>query len=450
MHYCNVFHLCYPYIYTIAERIVTFSKVMQQKQVKWMSEDLNPFRIAQRQLDITAEEMQLDKATHVLLREPMRTLIVRMPLRMDDGGVKTFTGFRVQHNSARGPCKGGIRFHPEETLDTVKALACWMTWKCAVVDIPYGGAKGGIICDTKSMSQGELERLSRSYMRAIARFIGPRVDIPAPDVYTNPQIMAWMMDEYESIIGAQMPGVITGKPLPLGGAIGREDSTAEGTIFCIREAVKHKNIALKQSTVSVQGYGNAGYFVASKMNSLGSKVIAVSDSKGGIYSAEGLNPEAVLAHKKKTGSVVGFSNTETITNEALLELEVDILSPAAIENQITGQNAANIKAKIVAEAANGPTTVDADRILYDNGIFVIPDFLCNAGGVSGSYFEWVQNNYGYYWSAEEFNAKLDTLMTNAFNTVLDMHLTKKVDMRVAAYMVSVQRVAEAMKLRGWV
>ena len=415
-----------------------------------MSEDLNPFRIAQRQLDITAEEMKLDKAIHVLLREPMRTLIVRLPVRMDDGEIKTFTGFRVQHNSARGPCKGGIRFHPDETLDTVKALSCWMTWKCAVINIPYGGAKGGIICDPKSMSQGEIERLSRSYMRAIVRFIGPQVDIPAPDVYTNPQIMAWMMDEYESIIGAHVPGVITGKPLPLGGAIGREDSTAEGTIFCIREAVKHENIDLKQATVAVQGYGNAGYFVASKMNNLGAKVVAVSDSKGGIYSVEGLNPEEVLSHKKKTGSVVGFSNTETITNEELLELEVDILCPAAIENQITGQNAANIKAKIVAEAANGPTTVDADRILYDNGVFVIPDFLCNAGGVAGSYFEWVQNNYGYYWSAEEFNTKLDTLMTDAFNQVLDIHLKNKVNMRVAAYMVSVQRVAEAMKLRGWV
>lgn len=325
-----------------------------------------------------------------------------------------------------------------------------MTWKCAVINIPYGGAKGGVICDPKSMSQGELERLSRGYMRAIADIVGPGIDIPAPDVYTNPQIMAWMMDEYEKIVREHAPGVITGKPLPLGGAIGREDSTAQGVIYCIREAAKHMKISLKGATVAVQGYGNAGYFAASKMSELGVKVVAVSDSKGGIYSERGLGPNDVLAHKKRSGSVVNFPKAKKITNEELLELKVDILIPAALENQITGKNASEIKAKILAEAANGPTTIEADEILYSSGVFDIPDFLCNAGGVAGSYFEWVQNNYGFYWPAEEFYTRLDRLMTDAFYDALETHLKNKVNMRVASYMVAVQRVAEAMKLRGWV
>jgi len=415
-----------------------------------MSEELNPFKIAQEQLDIVAGKLKLDKATHVLLREPMRTLIVSIPVSMDSGEVKVFTGFRVQHNDARGPGKGGIRFHPEETLDTVKALACWMTWKCAMVDIPYGGAKGGVICDPKSMSVRELERLSRGYIRAIADFIGPQRDIPAPDVYTNPQIMAWMMDEYETIVRGHAPSVITGKPLPLGGAIGREDSTAQGVIYCVREAAKHLKINLKNATVTVQGYGNAGYFAAAKMSELGAKVIAVSDSKGGIYSEKGLEPKDVLAYKKKNGSVVNFPKAKNITNGELLELKADILIPAALENQITGKNASRIKAKVVAEAANGPTTIEADQVLYESGVFDIPDFLCNAGGVVGSYFEWVQNNYGFYWPAEEFYTKLDKFMTNAFYAALETHLKNKVNMRVASYMVAVQRVVEAMKLRGWV
>ncbi len=415
-----------------------------------MSEELNPFKIAQEQLDIVADKLRLDRATHTLLREPMRTLTVSIPVRMDSGEVKVFTGFRVQHNDARGPCKGGIRFHPEETLDTVRALACWMTWKCAMVDIPYGGAKGGIICDPKSMSMRELESLSRGYIRAIADFIGPRRDIPAPDVYTNPQIMAWMMDEYENVVRGHTPGVITGKPLPLGGAIGREDSTAQGVIYCIREATKHLKINMKGATVAVQGYGNAGYFAASKMSELGATVVAVSDSKGGIYSEKGLSPSDALAYKKKNGSVLNLPKVKNITNEELLELKVDILIPAALENQITAKNASNIKAKIIAEAANGPTTVEADQVLYESGVFDIPDFLCNAGGVAGSYFEWVQNNYGFYWPAEEFYSKLDKLMTDAFYAALETHLENKVNMRVASYMVAVQRVAEAMKLRGWV
>lgn len=415
-----------------------------------MDEELNSFKIAQEQLDIIAEKLNLDKAAHALLREPMRILIVSIPVRMDSSEVKVFTGFRVQHNNARGPYKGGIRFHPKETLDTVKALACWMTWKCAVVNIPYGGGKGGVICDPKAMSQKELERLSRGYIRAIADFIGPKRDIPAPDVYTNPQIMAWMLDEYEQIVREYTPGAITGKPTLLGGAEGRGDSTAQGVIYTIREAAKYMGISLKGATVAVQGYGNAGSFVALKMNELGAKVVAVSDSKGGIYSEKGLDPNVVLTHKMKNGSVVGFSGAKEITNEELLALNADVLIPAALENQITRKNAVEVKARILAEAANGPTTVEADKILYDKGVFVIPDFLCNAGGVVGSYFEWVQNNCSYYWSSEEFYSKLDKVMIDAFQKVLEVHLKSRVDMRMAAYMISIQRVVEAMKLRGWI
>ena len=420
------------------------------EEYKEMNEELNPFKIAQKQLDIVAEQLDLDKAAHALLREPLRALIVNMPVRMDSGEVKTFMGFRVQHNDARGPCKGGIRFHPKETLDTVKALSCWMTWKCSMVNIPYGGAKGGVICDPKLMSQRELEALSRGYIREIADFIGPRRDIPAPDVYTNPQIMAWMMDEYEKIFRAHLPNVITGKPLALGGARGRSDSTAQGVIYCIREAAKHLKINLKGAKVAVQGYGNAGYYVALKLSELGCKIIAVSDSKGGILSETGLNANTVLSHKRKRGSVIGFLNASDISNEELLELDTDILVPAALENQITARNANRIKAKIIAETANGPTTVEADRVLYDKGLFVIPDFLCNAGGVAGSYFEWVQNNYGYYWTFEEFYSKLDKLMVDAFYNVVNTQSEYKVNLRVAAYIVSVQRVVEAMKLRGWI
>jgi glutamate dehydrogenase (NAD(P)+) len=415
-----------------------------------MTEELNPFKIAQKQLDMVAEKSGLDKDAHTLLREPLRTLIVSIPIRMDNGEVRTFTGFRVQHNDARGPCKGGIRFHPEETLDTVKALACWMTWKCSIVNIPYGGAKGGVICDTKSMSLSEIERLSRGYIRAIADFIGPWRDILAPDVYTTPQIMAWMMDEYEKIVRKQTPSVVTGKPLALGGAQGREDSTAQGVIYCIREAAKNLKIDLKDAKVAVQGYGNVGFFAASKMDELGSKVLAVSDSKGGVYSENGLNPEEVLSYKRKTGSVTGFPKAKKIKNEELLELKVDILIPAALENQITGENAARVRARIIGEAANGPTTIEADKILYDNGTFVIPDFLCNAGGVAGSYFEWVQNNYGYYWTYEEFYSRLEKIMTDAFHSMVNMQSKYDVNNRLAAYMVSVQRVVEAMKLRGWI
>lgn len=411
----------------------------------------NPFENAQQQLAEAAKILELDDATHEMLRWPKREIHLTLSVRMDDGTFKVFRGFRVQYNDARGPCKGGIRYHPEETIDTVRALAAWMTWKTAVVDIPLGGGKGGIVCNPKEMSAGELERLSRAYVDALGRAIGPEIDVPAPDVYTNPQIMAWMADEYAKIRGYNVPGVITGKPIPLGGSEGRGDATARGVIYTIREAAKALGIDTKKATIAIQGYGNAGYYSAKLANEiLGSKIVAVSDSQGGIYSEKGLDYEKVKEHKDKTGSVIGMPGTTAITNEEILELKCDILIPAALENVITEKNAGNIKAKIVAEAANGPTTPEADNILYERGVFVIPDFLCNAGGVTVSYFECVQNAYNYYWDANEVYEKLDKKMTKAFHDVYNESLKRKVHMRTAAYLVAVSRVVEAMKLRGWI
>ncbi|MHB9125311.1 MAG: Glu/Leu/Phe/Val family dehydrogenase, partial [Armatimonadota bacterium] len=365
--------------------------------------------------------------------------------------VKVFKGFRVQYNCARGPHKGGIRFHPEETLDTIKALAAWMTWKTAVVDIPLGGGKGGVICNPKEMSAGEQERLCRAYIDAIGSIIGPEKDIPAPDVYTTPQMMAWMMDEYSKIRGHYSPGVITGKPLAVGGSKGRDDATALGGMYTIREAAKHLGIDLSKSKVAIQGFGNAGFHAARLVRDMfGSKVVAVSDSRGGIYCEAGLEAEAVLAYKAETGSVVGFPGAQAISNEAILELDVEVLLPSALEEVITDDNAGKIKAKIVGELANGPTTPAADDIMHKAGVFVIPDFLCNAGGVTVSYFEWVQNVYGNYWETKDVHHRLDVKMTKAFHSVLDMSREHGGDMRTAAYMVAVSRVAEAMKLRGWV
>ncbi len=416
-----------------------------------MSKELNPFAIAQKQLDEAAKIMKLDPATHELLRWPMREFHVRIPVRMDDGSVKVFEGFRVQYNDARGPTKGGIRFHPEETFDTVRALAAWMTWKTAVMDLPLGGAKGGVVCNPKEMSKGELERLSRGYIRALAHYIGPEIDVPAPDVYTDAQVMAWMMDEYSKIVGHNAPGVITGKPVPLGGSLGREDATARGGMYCIREAAKVLGITLKGATTAIQGYGNAGTY-AHKLGTelLGLKVVAVSDSKGGIYNPKGLDYEKVLAHKKETGSVINFPGADNITNEELLELDVDILIPAALENQIGDWNADRIRARIVAELANGPTTPEADEILFSKGVYVIPDFLCNAGGVTVSYFEQVQNFYLFYWDEEEVHRRLDAKMTRAFHAVHETAKKYNVHNRLGAYIVAVSRVVEAMKLRGWV
>jgi len=416
-----------------------------------MSDELNPFAIAQAQLAQAAEILELEPAVHEMLRWPLRELHVTLPVRMDDGTVKVFHGFRVQYNDSRGPTKGGIRFHPDETIDTVRALAAWMTWKTAVVDIPLGGAKGGIICNPKEMSPGELERLSRAYIRQVGRILGLEKDVPAPDVYTTPQIMAWMVDEYAVIKGHNEFGVITGKPLELGGSQGRGDATARGGLYTVREAAQILGIELKGATAAVQGYGNAGSFAhILGQEILGLKFVAVSDSKGGIRNWDGLDPEEVLAHKRETGSVINFPGAENITNEELLELEVTVLFPAALENVITSQNAGRIKAKISAELANGPTTPEADKILHENGVYVIPDFLCNAGGVTVSYFEMCQNAYDYYWDLDTVHERLDRKMTAAFHAVHEMAQEYKVDNRVAAYLVSVVRVARAMKLRGWV
>jgi glutamate dehydrogenase (NAD(P)+) len=416
-----------------------------------MTEKLNPFEIAQRQLDEAAEVLKLEPGIHALLREPLRELHVTLPVKMDDGSVKVFKGFRVQYNDARGPTKGGIRFHPAETIDTVRALAAWMTWKTAVVDIPLGGGKGGIICNPKEMSPAELERLSRAYIRQVGRILGEEVDIPAPDVYTNPQIMAWMMDEYSFLRGYNVPGVITGKPIPLGGSAGRGDATARGGMFCTREAGKALGIELKGATTAIQGYGNAGQFAHLLGEELlGLKVVAVSDSRGGILNPDGLDAKAVVGHKNNTGAVKSFPGAKEISNEELLELDVVVLVPAALENQIGDWNAASIKAKIVAELANGPTTPEADEILHKNGVYVIPDFLCNAGGVTVSYFEQVQNAYDYYWDEETVHQRLDQKMTAAFHAVHEMAHKHKVHNRLAAYLVAVNRVAEVVRLRGWV
>lgn len=418
---------------------------------KKKKETLNPFEIAQRQLDMCAEIIDLEPNIHAMLRVPMREFHLSLSVRMDDGSAKIFRGFRVQYNDARGPTKGGIRFHPEETIDTVRALAAWMTWKCAVVDIPLGGAKGGVICDPKEMSQSEIERLSRAYIDGISQIIGPDKDIPAPDVYTNPQIMAWMMDEYAKIVGGNPFGVITGKPLSLGGSAGRGDATARGGWYTVRESAKQCNLKLENATVAIQGYGNAGYYAALLGKTLfGCKIVAVSDTKGGIINKTGLDPQAVYEHKVQTGSVVNFPGSESISNQEILELPVDILWPAALESVITEENATRVKAKIIAEAANGPTTPEADEILYKNDIHVIPDFLCNAGGVTVSYFEMVQNMYMYYWDEDDVHRQLDKKMTAAYQFVLECSRKHKINMRQAAYVVAVQRVAEAMKLRGWV
>ena len=416
-----------------------------------IAESLNPFEISQAQLDEAAVALGLDTSMHQLLRNPLRQLQVSIPVRMDNGSTVVFQGFRVQYNDACGPTKGGIRFHPEETIDTVRALAAWMTWKTAVVGLPYGGGKGGIICNPKELSETELERLARGYVRAVGDFIGDDVDIPAPDVYTTPQIMAWMMDEYSVMHGRNIPGVITGKPILLGGSLGRSDATARGAVYTVREAAKHCNIDLVGASMAIQGFGNAGVYLAQLATELlGMKVVAVSDSRGGIYNPNGLDWQAVEAHKQLTGSVVNYPDAESVSNAELLELDVTVLCPAALENVITANNAANIKAKIVAEVANGPTTPTADKIMHANGVFVIPDFLCNAGGVTVSYFEWVQNVGGYYWDLATVHQRLDANMTEAFRKVVQMRKATQVPTRVAAYMVAIQRVAEACKLRGWV
>lgn len=422
-----------------------------------MPEELNPFKEAQQQLDEAAEIMNLDREAHALLKEPRRTIMTNIPVKMRDGHTEVFQGFRVQYNDARGPAKGGIRFHPKETLDTVKALAAWMTWKCSLANIPFGGGKGGVICDTKKMNETELESLSRAYIRSIAQFIGSEKDVPAPDVYTNPQIMAWMLDEYATIKGHNEFAMITGKPVDLWGSEGRVDSTALGGMFVMREAAKRMKINLKRATIAVQGFGNAGKYAYELSKELfGSNVVAISDSQGGVYDPEGLDLDKLEKAKKATGSVDSYEgkNSRKISNDELLKLDVDILIPAAIENQVRGDNADKIEAKLLLELANGPVTPDATRILFERGVVDLPDFLVNSGGVIGSYFEWQQNVSGYYWDTERFHSELDRFITKSFRDTMDMQKDyaskgKKIPERMAAYVIAVDRVARAMKARGW-
>jgi len=409
---------------------------------------INPWRVAQAQFDLAAERLNLDPGLRKVLREPRRELTVHFPVKMDDGSVQVFTGYRVQHNLGRGPAKGGIRYHQNVSLDEVKALAMWMTWKCAVVGIPYGGGKGGVIVDPKKLSMKELEGLTRRYATEISIIIGPEKDIPAPDVNTNAQTMAWIMDTYSMHNGYTVPGVVTGKPIALGGSEGRNEATARGAVYCIVEAAAHLGLDLRTATVAVQGFGNAGSIAARLIRDEGSTVVAVSDSTGGIHNPAGLDIDRVIAWKKEHGTVQGFPGTTDISNPELLEVECDILIPAALENQITAHNAGNIKARVVAEAANGPTTPEADEILYRNGVFTIPDILCNAGGVTVSYFEWVQDLNRDFWNEAEVNEKLKGIMVRAFRDTLMMSLKETVNMRTAAYLLAVQRVADATAMRG--
>jgi len=411
---------------------------------------INAFETAKQQVDIVADLIHLNGGIREVLKHPKRELTVNFPVRLDDGSFRVFTGYRVQYNMARGPCKGGIRYHPQVTLDEVRALAAWMTWKCAVVNIPYGGAKGGVICDPKAMSKGELERLTRRYATEIAPLIGPEMDIPAPDVYTDSQTMAWIMDSYSMQKGYSVPGVVTGKPISLGGSEGRGEATGRGCSYVIREAAKDAGVRVKGGTVAVQGFGNAGSVTANLLHDeQGATIVAVSDSKGGIYKAEGLNPHTVEEYKRKTGSVVGFPGSKAISNEEVLESKVDILVPAALENQITKKNADRIAAKIVAEAANGPTLPEADTILFQKKITVLPDILANAGGVTVSYFEWAQDIQGFFWPLTEVNERLERVMVRSYTDVHKAAVEHKVHNRTAAYILAIQRVADAIKIRGF-
>jgi glutamate dehydrogenase (NAD(P)+) len=409
---------------------------------------INPWQVAQQQFDLAAERLNLDPGLRRVLREPRRELTVHFPVKMDDGSVQVYTGYRVQHNLGRGPAKGGIRYHQDVTLDEVKALAMWMTWKCAVVGIPYGGGKGGVIVDPKKLSQKELEALTRRFFTEIEVLIGPEKDIPAPDVNTNAQIMAWMMDTYSMHAGHTVPGVVTGKPISLGGSEGRNEATARGTVYCIIEAARHLGIELPKARVAIQGFGNAGSIAATLISAEGATVVAVSDSTGGIENPDGLDIKRVINWKKEHGTVQGFPGASDISNAQVLEVDCDILIPAALENQITARNADNIKARLIAEAANGPTTPEADDILWKKSKFMIPDILCNAGGVTVSYFEWVQDLNRDHWSESVVNSKLKEIMVRAFQETLAIARRDQINMRTAAYLLAVQRVADATSLRG--
>ncbi|HZU02365.1 MAG TPA: Glu/Leu/Phe/Val dehydrogenase [Ktedonobacteraceae bacterium] len=409
---------------------------------------INPYEVAVAQFDQAAERLGLSQPMRAILRKPKRELTVNFPVRMDNGDVEMFTGYRVQHNINRGPAKGGIRFSPEVSLDEVRALAMWMTWKCAVVGIPFGGAKGGVICDPHTLSRSELERLSRRYATEISILIGPDSDIPAPDMNTNPQVMAWIMDTYSMHQGYSVPAVITGKPLAIGGSEGRFEATGRGVMVVTREALHHLGMHPEACTVVIQGFGNVGSISARLLHQLGCKIVGLSDIHGGVYNPQGIDVPLALRYSKEHGSLRGLPGTEQVTNAELLELPCDVLVPAALENQLTGRNAARVKAKLIVEAANGPTTPDADSILNDRGITVVPDILANAGGVTVSYFEWVQDLQRFFWAEPEINARLESIMTRSFDAVVQKADEQQTNLRMGAYLLAVARVAEATELRG--
>jgi glutamate dehydrogenase (NAD(P)+) len=413
-----------------------------------LQEELNPFKIAKQQFNRAADYLDLDESTRHVLSAAKRQLIVSIPVKMDGGDVQVFEGYRVQHNIARGPAKGGIRYHPNVTLDEVKALASWMTWKCATVGIPYGGGKGGVICDPKSLSKNELERLTRRYAFEIAPIIGPDRDIPAPDVYTDEQTMAWIMDTISMVRGHTELGVVTGKPISLGGSQGRAEATARGCLYALREACRVKGINLKGARVAVQGFGNAGANIARLVAADGARVVAACDSKAGIYSETGIDIQAALRHKAETKSLAGLSGTKSMAPEDIVGVDCDILLPSALENAITLANVGTVKAKIIAELANGPTTPGSDRVLADEGVFLIPDILANAGGVTVSYYEWVQDQYSFFWSEHQINETLEQTMRTAFKSVYETAQRYDTDMRTGAYILAVDRVAEATRVRG--
>jgi len=413
-----------------------------------MAEEHTPLTVALSQLKLASKKLKLDSGMHKMLSKPKRSIMVSIDIRMDNGAVNVFNGMRVQHWDARGPFKGGIRYYPNITLEEITGLAMLMTWKCAIANIPFGGAKGGICVDTKKLSKHELERLTRRYVSLIVDYLGPHRDIPAPDMYTDAQTMAWIMDTYSQLRGYIIPESVTGKPVEIGGSEGRTEATGRGVIHCVKQAAENTNLKLKNATVAIQGFGNVGYHAAVAAQEIGCKVIAVSDSTGGIFCPDGLNPPDVLVHKEKTNSVQNYKGCRNVTNEELLELQCDVLIPAALENQITCKNADKIKAKMVAEAANGPTTPEADKTLYEKEICLIPDILANSGGVTVSYFEWVQNLTREQWPLEKVNRKLENKMTTAFNDVVAIAEKEESDMRTGALMLGVGRVANAIKVLG--
>ena len=445
----GVYLPCTPFIQLGVGRMKMKTKDQVRKYDDTQGEMLDLLKSTQFIIKEAVEKLGYSDAMYELLKEPLRIITVRIPVRMDDGSTKIFIGYRSQHNDAVGPTKGGVRFHPEVNEKEVKALSMWMSLKCGIFDLPYGGGKGGIVCDPRSMSSFELERLSRGYVRAISQIVGPTKDIPAPDVFTNPQIMAWMMDEYSRIQEFDSPGFITGKPIVLGGSQGRETATATGVTICIEEAAKRKGIPLRDARVIIQGFGNAGSYLAKFMQDAGAKVIGISDAFGALYDPEGIDIDYLLERRDSFGTVTNlFKNV--ITNQELLEKECEILVPAAISNQITRENADRIKAEIVVEAANGPTTLEATNILTKRNILLVPDVLASSGGVTVSYFEWVQNNQGYYWSEEEVAQKLRSKITESFERVFNTAQAYQVDMRLAAYMVGIRKMAEASQFRGWI